>query len=82
MCLAIPARIVELKPNDMATVDVAGVRKDISLALVSNVSEGDYVIVHVGYALNRLDSAEAQKTLMLFREIAEKAASSAEGSAP
>lgn len=82
MCLAIPARIVELKPNDLATVELAGVRKDISLALVSNIVEGDYVIVHVGYALSRLDPVEAQKTLALFREIAERAASAAQDAVP
>lgn len=70
MCLAVPARVVELKAHDMATVEVGGVRKDISLALVEGVALGDYVIVHVGYALNRLDPEEAQKTLDLFKEVA------------
>lgn len=73
MCLAVPARVVELKSDDMATVELAGVRKDISLALVSGVCVEDYVIVHVGYALSRLDPEEAQKTLALFREMAEQA---------
>jgi len=70
MCLAIPALVVELRDNDSALVDLAGVRKEISLALVDNVAVGDYVIVHVGYALNRLDPDEAEKTLRLFAEIA------------
>jgi hydrogenase expression/formation protein HypC len=69
MCLAIPARIVELRADDLAVVDLAGVRKEISLALVENVAVGDYVIVHVGYALNKLDPEEAAKTLALFAEI-------------
>lgn len=69
MCLAIPARVAEILENDQAVVDLGGVRKEISLALVSDVVVGDYVIVHVGYALNRLDPAEAEKTLKLFAEI-------------
>ena len=69
MCLAIPARVVELRDGDNAVVDLAGVRKEISLALVDNVVVGDYVIVHVGYALNKLDPEEAAKTLALFAEI-------------
>ena len=69
MCLAIPARVVELQDGDRAIVDLAGVRKDISLALVDNVQAGDYVILHVGYALNRLDQDEAEKTLALFAEM-------------
>ncbi|KXB29808.1 hydrogenase assembly protein HupF [Dechloromonas denitrificans] len=69
MCLAIPAQVVELREGDNAVVDLAGVRKEISLALVDNVAVGDYVIVHVGYALNKLDPEEAAKTLALFGEI-------------
>lgn len=70
MCLAIPAQIVELRDDDQAVVDLAGVRKEISLALVEGVTVGDYVIVHVGYALNKLDPDEAQKTLQLFAQMA------------
>ena len=69
MCLAIPAQVVELRPDDKALVDLAGVRKEISLALVEGVAVGDYVIVHVGYALNKLDPDEAEKTLKLFAEL-------------
>ncbi|UCV07763.1 HypC/HybG/HupF family hydrogenase formation chaperone [Dechloromonas denitrificans] len=69
MCLAIPAQVVELREGDNAVVDLAGVRKEISLSLVDNVAVGDYVIVHVGYALNKLDPEEAAKTLALFAEL-------------
>ncbi|MGR8920086.1 MAG: HypC/HybG/HupF family hydrogenase formation chaperone [Gammaproteobacteria bacterium] len=69
MCLAIPARVVELHDDDRAVVDLDGVRKSISLALVEDVAPGDYVIVHVGFALNRLDPEEAEKTLALFAEM-------------
>ena len=68
MCLAIPAQVVELRDGDNAVVDLAGVRKEISLALVDHVAVGDYVIVHVGYALARLDPDEAARTLALMAE--------------
>jgi len=68
MCLAIPARVVEVAENDQAIVDLGGVRKDVSLALVEDVQVGDYVIVHVGYALTRLDPEEAEKTLALMAQ--------------
>lgn len=73
MCLAIPAQIVELRDGDNALVDLAGVKKEISLALVEGVAVGDYVIVHVGYALNKLDPDEAAKTLKLFAEMGDLA---------
>jgi len=66
MCLAIPARVVDLPEAGVALVDVGGVQKRISLALVDGVACGDYVIVHVGYALARLDPEEAQRTLLTF----------------
>lgn len=68
MCLAIPARVVELPEPGAAVIDIGGVRKRVSLALVEGVSVGDYVIVHVGYALTRLDPEEADRTLVLFAE--------------
>ncbi|HRE18192.1 MAG TPA: HypC/HybG/HupF family hydrogenase formation chaperone [Rhodocyclaceae bacterium] len=71
MCLAIPAQVIELRDKDLAVVDLAGVKKEISLSLVDDVVIGDYVIVHVGYALNKLDPEEAAKTLALFAEIGE-----------
>jgi len=66
MCLAIPVRVVELGDEAMAIVDLDGIRKQISLALVDGVQVGDYVILHVGYALARLDPEEAERTLALF----------------
>jgi hydrogenase expression/formation protein HypC len=77
MCLALPCRIVELRPGDQALVDVAGVSREISLALVDDVAVGDYVIVHVGYALSRLDPDEAERTLALFAELGEGISSEA-----
>lgn len=66
MCLAIPVRVVELLECARAKVDMGGVQKDISLALVEDVAVGDYVILHVGYALQKLDRDEAEKTLALI----------------
>ena len=68
MCLAIPACVVDLPEPGVALVDVGGVRKRISLALVDDVACGDFVIVHVGYALTKLDPDEARRTLQIFAE--------------
>jgi len=68
VCLAIPARVVALIDDDCAIVDLAGVRKQISLALVEGIAIGDHVIVHVGYALARLDADEAERTLQAFAD--------------
>lgn len=68
MCLAIPARVEALEPGDMAVVGIESVRKRISVALLDEVAEGDYVLVHVGYALHRLSEEEAQSTLALMAE--------------
>ena len=70
MCLAIPARITALdEAVDMATVALGAVSKEVSLALVDDVAVGDYVLVHVGYALNKLRPDEADRTLALIREM-------------
>ena len=66
MCLAIPVRVVDTPEPDVALIDLAGVRKKVSLALVDGVMPGDYVIVHVGYALTRLDPEQAARTLAAF----------------
>lgn len=68
MCLAVPARVVELLEDDRAVVTLGGVRTTVSLALVEGVVLDDYVIVHVGYALTRLDPDEAERTLALLAE--------------
>jgi hydrogenase expression/formation protein HypC len=66
MCLALPARVVALRGADSALIDLGGVRKEVSIALVPEVQVGDYVIVHVGYAIGTLDVEEAEATLALF----------------
>lgn len=69
MCLAIPARITEIAPDgDIARVALGAVSKEISLALIDSAAVGDYVLVHVGYALNRISEEEAARTLALMSE--------------
>lgn len=68
MCLAIPARVVALSGLE-ATVDLGGVRKTISIALVPEAQLEDYVIVHVGHAIGLIDPEEARLTLALFAEL-------------
>ena len=68
MCLAIPARVTELLADGMARISLDGVTKVISVALVDDVRVGDYIVLHVGYALARIDEAEAERTLALLRE--------------
>jgi hydrogenase expression/formation protein HypC len=69
MCLAIPAKIVEID-NDMATIDVEGTRRQASLLLIENPSLGDYVMVHAGFAIHKIDEAEALESLRILRELA------------
>jgi hydrogenase expression/formation protein HypC len=71
MCLALPALLVAITAEDQAVVDLGGIRKTISIALVPEAQVGDYVIVHVGHAIGTLDPEEAQRTLALFGELAE-----------
>ena len=63
MCLAIPVRVVDLLPDNMANVSLDGVKKAVSLALVEDLQVGDYVVLHVGFALDKIDAAEAERTL-------------------
>ena len=74
MCLAVPVRVEEILPaedgaEDLAVVALGGVKKTISIALLEDVQVGDYVILHVGYALSKLNEEEAQKTLALFADM-------------
>ncbi len=67
MCLALPAKVTATHGDGTATVELGGVRQRVSLALLDGVEVDDFVVVHVGYALSRLDQAEAQKTLRLLQ---------------
>ncbi len=71
MCHAIPAEVVAIDAaTEMATVSLDGVQKEVSLALVEDVQIGDYVLVHVGFALNKISPEEAEETLELFAQMA------------
>jgi hydrogenase expression/formation protein HypC len=70
MCLAIPGKIIEIKKN-VAKVDVGGLSRDISVDLCPDVSVGEYVLIHTGFAIQKVDEQEALETLDLLREIAE-----------
>ena len=69
MCLAIPVEVREVLPHDMAKVSLDGVIKTISIALVDDVRVGDYVVLHVGYALAKIDPEEARRTIELLNSI-------------
>ena len=69
MCLAIPSKIVKIEDN-VATIDVDGVRREASLLLVENPVVGDYVIVHAGFAINKINEEDALESLKLLREAA------------
>ena len=69
MCLAIPSKIVKIE-NNMATIDVDGVKREASLLLLEDATIGDYVIVHAGFAINKIDEVAAMETLDLLREAA------------
>jgi hydrogenase expression/formation protein HypC len=69
MCLSVPARVLQVHDRHWATVDVGGTSKRISIDLVEDVQAGDYVLLHVGFALQKLDEEEAQGTLALFEEM-------------
>jgi len=71
MCLAVPTRVIAIDDDDkMATVELSSVERKISLDLLPETQVGDYVIVHVGFAIQRLDESEARKTLALLDELA------------
>ncbi len=69
MCLAIPAKVTKIE-GAMATIEVARVVRSASLMLVTDVVVGDYVIVHAGFAIHKVDPEEAQESLELLRQLA------------
>ena len=75
MCLGIPGRVLDLRDDGgmtMGTVDFGGVRRDVCLAYVTDeVRPGDYVVVHVGFAISRVDEAEARRTFEMLREMSQ-----------
>jgi len=71
MCLAVPVRVIKVLEGEWAVVDLGGVESRVSITFVEDVVPGDYVIVHVGHAIARLDVERAEESLALFRQIAE-----------
>ena len=70
MCLGIPGRVIEIEKN-VAKVDVGGLLRDISIELCPEVSVGEYVLIHTGFAIQKVDEEEANETLELLRKMAE-----------
>jgi len=70
MCLGVPAKVLETG-DGAAVVELGGVRREISVMLIDDVSIGEWVIIHAGFAIEKLSEEEAEQTLALFREIAE-----------
>ena len=73
MCLAIPAKVTEMKDNRLATVDILGVTRDISLDLTPQANVGDFVLVHTGFAIEVVDPDYAQETIDLIKQFPELA---------
>ena len=68
MCIAVPCRVIEIK-GDTAVIDADGVQRQAHLGLMEDIRVGDYVIVHAGYAIHRIDASEALETIKLLREM-------------
>lgn len=74
MCLAIPVKVVEILGGGEAVIEISGTKKTINVDLIDGLKVGDYVILHVGYALQKIDPEEARKTLEMFKNGQETAA--------
>ncbi len=71
MCLAIPGKIVEIvdEENHIAKIEIGGVRRGVNIGMLDDVGIGDYVLVHVGFAMSKIDEKQAQETLQILREL-------------
>jgi hydrogenase expression/formation protein HypC len=73
MCLSIPSKVVEIDENNYATVDTLGVKRQVTLDLIpEKVEIGDYVLIHVGFAMNKISKEEAEESLRIYGEIVEQ----------
>lgn len=73
MCLSIPSKIIKISEDNMATTDTMGIQREVSLDLMSDEIEvGDYILIHVGFAMNKIDKEEALASLEVYQEIVEK----------
>lgn len=76
MCLSIPSKIISIDENNFATVETLGVKRGVSLDLISEKLEvGDYVLIHVGFAMSKIDKEYAKESLKIYEEIAKNMAS-------
>lgn len=72
MCLSIPSKVVEIDENNMATVDTMGIQRHVSLDLMADeINIGDYILIHVGFAMNKIDEEEALQSLEVYRDMLE-----------
>jgi hydrogenase expression/formation protein HypC len=72
MCLSIPSKVVEIDDNNMATVDTMGIKRNVCLDLMADeINIGDYILIHVGFAMNKIDEEEALQSLAVYREMLE-----------
>ncbi len=72
MCLSIPSKVVEIDENNMATVDTMGVKRQVTLDLISEKIEvGDYILIHVGFAMNKIATEDALESLRIYEDIVE-----------
>ena len=76
MCLSIPSKVISIDENNFATVETLGVRRGVSLDLISEpVSVGDFVLIHVGFAMEKIDTDVALESLKIYEQIADEMAS-------
>lgn len=71
MCLGIPAKVIEVK-GDIGRVEIGGIRRPINLSLVDDIKRGDYIIVHAGFAITKMDEKEAEETLKLLKKVSDE----------
>ena len=72
MCLSIPSKIVEIDKDNIATVDTMGINRQVSLDLIADELDiGDYILIHVGFAMNKIDKEEAEQSLLVYKEMLE-----------
>ncbi len=72
MCLGIPVQLIEVENTNVGKVEIGGIRRRINLALLNNVKTGDYVLLHAGFAITKVDKEEAEETISLLNELAKK----------
>ena len=81
MCLAVPGKLVSILSNDEATADLGGIQKNVNVSLIADPKPGDWVIIHVGFALQRINEEEARATLALLADAAKSGDAAQDSSA-